>query len=333
MCMGRRSDCRYGACGPPTPGPSSQSSPHQRSERWICSIASGFSRCSSVSSMRSTSVPPRRRAYSQLYRAVRTPPTWRSPVGDGQKRTRGATGNSAYRLRRCESALTLGPREASRPRSTGASRSTASRSRSSRPARAPGAHRPTRPRTSSSSARGGPRPTCPSSATRSYLINLAGSDELVVERSRVALAACCDVAAELDAEAVIVHVGSHLGDGLEAGLDRIEPALGSRARRAARRPVAAAREHGRSRRHDRAHRRRARGGDRALPASAARRLPRLVPPLRVGHRRRRPRGDDRVPRHARRPRRPRAAACAAPERLADAASTRTGTGTRTSARG
>ena len=61
----------------------------------------------------------------------------------------------------------------------------------------------------------------------SYLINLAGSDELVVERSRVALAACCDVAAELDAEAVIVHVGSHLGDGLEAGLDRIQPALGS----------------------------------------------------------------------------------------------------------
>jgi deoxyribonuclease IV len=61
----------------------------------------------------------------------------------------------------------------------------------------------------------------------SYLINLAGSDELVVERSRVALAACCQVAAELDAEAVIVHVGSHLGDGLEAGLERIESALGA----------------------------------------------------------------------------------------------------------
>jgi deoxyribonuclease-4 len=61
----------------------------------------------------------------------------------------------------------------------------------------------------------------------SYLINLAGSDDLVVERSRVALAACCQVAAGLDAEAVIVHVGSHLGDGLEAGLERIESALGS----------------------------------------------------------------------------------------------------------
>jgi deoxyribonuclease IV len=60
----------------------------------------------------------------------------------------------------------------------------------------------------------------------SYLINLAGSDETVVERSGIALGACCQVAAELDAEAVIVHVGSHLGDGLEAGLERIEVALG-----------------------------------------------------------------------------------------------------------
>lgn len=59
----------------------------------------------------------------------------------------------------------------------------------------------------------------------SYLINMAGTDALVVERSGVALAACCAVAAELDAESVIVHVGSHLGDGLEAGLERIEIAL------------------------------------------------------------------------------------------------------------
>jgi deoxyribonuclease-4 len=61
----------------------------------------------------------------------------------------------------------------------------------------------------------------------SYLINLAGSDEAVVEKSRDALAACCETAAQLDAEGVIVHVGSHLGDGLEAGLDRIEVALGA----------------------------------------------------------------------------------------------------------
>src|SRR4051812_47689672 len=32
--------------------------------------------------------PPRRRASSQLNSAVRAPPTWRYPVGDGAKRTR-----------------------------------------------------------------------------------------------------------------------------------------------------------------------------------------------------------------------------------------------------
>jgi deoxyribonuclease IV len=60
----------------------------------------------------------------------------------------------------------------------------------------------------------------------SYLINLAGTDEAVVARSGVALAACCEVASSIAAEAVIVHVGSHLGDGLEAGLARIEVELG-----------------------------------------------------------------------------------------------------------
>jgi len=35
-------------------------------------------------------VPPVCRAKSQLKSAVRAPPTWRYPVGDGAKRTRGA---------------------------------------------------------------------------------------------------------------------------------------------------------------------------------------------------------------------------------------------------
>jgi hypothetical protein len=34
-------------------------------------------------------VPPFRRAYSQLKMKVRALPTWRNPVGDGAKRTRG----------------------------------------------------------------------------------------------------------------------------------------------------------------------------------------------------------------------------------------------------
>src|SRR6185436_3797533 len=48
-------------------------------------------RASSVSSMRSTNVPPSRRAMAQLYSAVRAPPTWKKPVGDGANRRRGGT--------------------------------------------------------------------------------------------------------------------------------------------------------------------------------------------------------------------------------------------------
>src|SRR5690606_4405076 len=38
--------------------------------------------------MRRTNVPPVLRAHSQLKSAVRTPPMWRYPVGEGAKRTR-----------------------------------------------------------------------------------------------------------------------------------------------------------------------------------------------------------------------------------------------------
>src|SRR3954452_9042083 len=38
--------------------------------------------------MRRIIVPPACRAASQLYSAVRAPPMWRAPVGDGAKRTR-----------------------------------------------------------------------------------------------------------------------------------------------------------------------------------------------------------------------------------------------------
>jgi hypothetical protein len=51
-------------------------------------------RALSVSSMRSRNVPPVWRAYSQLKRAVRAPPTWRYPVGDGANRTRGGASGS-----------------------------------------------------------------------------------------------------------------------------------------------------------------------------------------------------------------------------------------------
>src|ERR671913_505639 len=77
----KRSVWRYGGCGPPVPGPSSQSRPIQRKERSSCSTDSSVERSRSVSSIRSTNVPPFLRAKSQLKSAVRTPPTCSLPVG------------------------------------------------------------------------------------------------------------------------------------------------------------------------------------------------------------------------------------------------------------
>src|SRR4249919_1595620 len=85
--MSSRSLCRYGPNGPPAPGPSSQSRPSQRSVSWAESMYSGSTRVRSVSSIRSTNVPPVERANAQSYRAVRTLPTCRSPLGEGANRT------------------------------------------------------------------------------------------------------------------------------------------------------------------------------------------------------------------------------------------------------
>src|SRR5690242_8527173 len=85
--MSIRSLCRYGPNGPPTAGPSSQSRPSQRSVSWAEPMYSGVTRVRSVSSIRSTNVPPVERANAQSYRAVRTLPTCRSPLGEGANRT------------------------------------------------------------------------------------------------------------------------------------------------------------------------------------------------------------------------------------------------------
>ena len=52
----------------------------------IASIAAWVERSRSVSSIRSSILPPRPRAYSQLNSAVRAPPICRKPVGEGAKR-------------------------------------------------------------------------------------------------------------------------------------------------------------------------------------------------------------------------------------------------------
>jgi deoxyribonuclease-4 len=58
-----------------------------------------------------------------------------------------------------------------------------------------------------------------------YLINLAGTDDLTVERSEAVLAQALRTGRGMGALAVIVHLGSHLGSGFETGLDRAAPIL------------------------------------------------------------------------------------------------------------
>src|ERR1700727_875562 len=86
--MSSRSLWRYGPYGPPTSGPSSQGRLSQRSVASAEAMYSGVTRVRSVSSMRSTKVPPVCRAKAQAYSAVRMLPTCRSPLGEGAKRTR-----------------------------------------------------------------------------------------------------------------------------------------------------------------------------------------------------------------------------------------------------
>ena len=58
-----------------------------------------------------------------------------------------------------------------------------------------------------------------------YLVNLASTDPVIYEKSVTAMRASLEAAAAIGAEGVIFHVGSHLGSGFEAGLERVVPAL------------------------------------------------------------------------------------------------------------
>ena len=58
-----------------------------------------------------------------------------------------------------------------------------------------------------------------------YLCNLAAPDPVTYERSVAALRNTTEVACAIGAGGVVFHVGSHLGAGLEVGLERVVPAL------------------------------------------------------------------------------------------------------------
>ena len=58
-----------------------------------------------------------------------------------------------------------------------------------------------------------------------YLLNLASPKDDFYEKSVETLSKTVDTACAIGAETVVFHVGSHLGSGFEAGLERVAPAL------------------------------------------------------------------------------------------------------------
>jgi deoxyribonuclease IV len=58
-----------------------------------------------------------------------------------------------------------------------------------------------------------------------YLCNFAAPDDAVYEKSVAALRNTMEVACAIDADGVVFHVGSHLGSGFEAGLERVAAAM------------------------------------------------------------------------------------------------------------
>jgi len=58
-----------------------------------------------------------------------------------------------------------------------------------------------------------------------YLCNFAATDDAIYEKSVTALRTTMQVACGIGADAVVFHVGSHLGAGFDKGLERVLPAL------------------------------------------------------------------------------------------------------------
>jgi deoxyribonuclease-4 len=58
-----------------------------------------------------------------------------------------------------------------------------------------------------------------------YLVNLATTDDEIYGKSVATVRSTVETACAIDADGVVLHVGSHLGAGFEAGLERAVPAL------------------------------------------------------------------------------------------------------------
>jgi deoxyribonuclease IV len=58
-----------------------------------------------------------------------------------------------------------------------------------------------------------------------YLVNLATTNDEIYDKSSATLCRTVEVASAIEADGVVFHVGSHLGAGFEAGLERVTPAI------------------------------------------------------------------------------------------------------------
>ena len=58
-----------------------------------------------------------------------------------------------------------------------------------------------------------------------YLVNLGAPDDDVYRKSVETMRSTVDAACAIDSDGVVFHVGSHLGAGFEAGLERVVPAI------------------------------------------------------------------------------------------------------------
>ena len=58
-----------------------------------------------------------------------------------------------------------------------------------------------------------------------YLVNLASPNDEFYEKSVATMSSTMDAACAIEADGVVLHVGSHLGAGFESGLERAVPAL------------------------------------------------------------------------------------------------------------
>ncbi len=58
-----------------------------------------------------------------------------------------------------------------------------------------------------------------------YLCNLATADETIFGKSVATMRSTVDAACAIEADGVVFHVGSHLGAGIDAGIERCVPAL------------------------------------------------------------------------------------------------------------